>query len=203
MVYSGSDFTSFIAGVGKATFFKALYRYSTFIPQDLEQTSHLAFVRPLLCAYYIRYKQAFINSPADVFVELCGEGFAEDQHKAFHAGELKAIWPRTTSEESCVPGWTALQLYWQRSSWVHKVWSQAADGAVAVPDISSHGWTIGGEGRVHLVWDTLAWRVSMQFKSRSTPSPVVAVAELAVRHAAANATARVHLHAWLSMQELN
>lgn len=102
-VASGCDFTSFFAGVGKATFFTALFKYTSFVclgPGFLhninDTSSFLAFIRLVTSAYYCRFRSAFNSSPADVFAELSGTGQPEERHKRFLEEVQRAIWPRAT-----------------------------------------------------------------------------------------------------------
>ena len=97
-IASGSDYASF---------------FVTFIAEgpgslaESNYTSFLAFIRLLVCAYYIRYRSAFNTSPADPFAELTTGETAEEKHKVFLTAIQRAIWPRATSEENYIPGLSA------------------------------------------------------------------------------------------------
>ena len=156
---SGCDFTSFFSGVGKATFFSALFRYASFVCsgagslQDVDKTcSFLAFLRLVISAYYCKYRSAFNSSPADLFAELSGKGDHTQRHKEFHKAVQRAIWPRATGEEQCLPGWSALENHWQRTAWVVKVWQQANLPNMVTPPLSNHGWSVDSQGSVNVVW---------------------------------------------------
>ena len=81
-VASGCDYTSFFAGVGKATFYKSLFTHSHFICDDTRSQLQLhdvasphsfsAFLRLVTAAYYTRHRSAFHSSLIDLFSELCG-----------------------------------------------------------------------------------------------------------------------------------
>ena len=154
-VASGCDFTSFFAGLGKATTFKALHQHAPFIAESGSlHSDFLAFIRLMVSAYYCRYRSVFHSSPADLFAEFAHTGTPEKQHKTFLAEMQTTIWPRTTSEEQCIPGWTALRLHWQRMRWVLKVWGQATSSVMIVPDLTEHGWKVDEDGAVTVMWDT-------------------------------------------------
>ena len=103
----------FLCWCWKSYFFKACLRYATFIAEgpgslaEPNHTSFLAFIRLLVCAYYIRYRSAFNTSPADLFAELSTGETAEEKHKVFLTAIQRAIWPRATSEENYMPGLSA------------------------------------------------------------------------------------------------
>ena len=113
-----------------------------------------AYVRLLVCTYHCRHRSAFDGSPADLFAECSTESTPEKQHKTFLSMAQKAIWQRTTGEDQCIPGWSALYLHWKRATWVMKVWSQATHSTLTVPDLREHGWSVDEQGIAAVTWHT-------------------------------------------------
>ena len=159
-VASGCDFTSFFYGVGKGTFFKALFQHASFIaegPGSLSEVSSpdgfLSFLRLIAAAYYIRHRPAFHTTLGNLFAELSGNGSEQSKHHTFITELSKIIWPRTTTEDDSIPSLSALQLHWQRSCWVLQVWRQANFGEMEVPSTATHGWQLT-DGALAITWDT-------------------------------------------------
>ena len=96
-VVSGCDYTSFLEGLGKSTFFDALFRFASFICEPIRNTGHniansLMLIRLVACAYYMKHKSLFNTTPENLFAELRNEECnSEDQHKEFRTLFLRLL----------------------------------------------------------------------------------------------------------------
>ena len=119
-------------------------------------SSFPTFSRLVAAAYYTRHRSAFNVSLPDLFALLstATSNSQLSQHLFFMDELRKIIWPRTSSQEECLPSSSALQLHWSRCCWVLRVWSQACSSSLDVPAPTEHGWCVNTTGKIEVSWDT-------------------------------------------------
>ena len=166
-VSTGCDFTSFFSGIGKVTFLKAFYRYSSFIttpgqytPGSLanvspESNGVLAFARLVGVTYFTKHLPAFqAATPISYFESYYTPNInAEEHHMQWYNGIREKIWERITFEDQLPPRWDALKLHWLRCLWVIDYWRQSHLNTITLLPIEWFGW-VTESGSVQVDWDS-------------------------------------------------
>ena len=171
-VVSGCDYISFFSHIGKATFLRYFYQYSSFItggdqpntPGTLANTAlnrhcntgFLAFTRLIGTVYFKKNASGFgTSSPAAHFKKFADPGLTvNEQHSAWLEDIRQTISYRIKFENEMVPSDEALKLHWQRTCWVIHMWNQADQNTMVLQPISQYGWNVRTNGELTFVWDT-------------------------------------------------
>ncbi len=166
-VCTGSDFTSFFSGLGKATFMCFAYQHNTFINANSEQfpgslvhttadtkeKGFLAFIRLVGTAYYSKHRTCFPFESPRAFLNSFGSGIdSRMQHKAWLECICNAIWERTEFEDELPPSVEALWRHWLRTCWVSDYWSKAIENCCNVLDVTCFGWKVN-DGSLEIDWE--------------------------------------------------
>lgn len=164
-ICTGSDFTSFFAGIGKTTFMRIAFQYCNFINADTgvlpgqlgytlerKEEGFLAFIRLVGTAYFAKHRSCFpFTSPRTYFNSLESDD-PKTSHKIWLEGIRKTIWDRVEFEDELPPSFEALWRHWLRSNWVSHYWSQATQNSYTILDITAFGWKLS-DGRIEMDWD--------------------------------------------------
>ncbi len=172
-VCTGCDYVSFFSGIGKSTFLRYFFQYSSFItggthpstpgtlgaskvPITNWKLGYLAFIRLIGTVYFKKYSSGFIaKCPATHFSTFANMGLSvEQQHHRWMDDIRETIWFRTQFENEIMPSNESLQLHWKRSCWVLNLWEQAEEHDMQPQPISDHGWSVKN-GSLTVQWDTL------------------------------------------------
>ena len=169
-VSTGCDFTSFFCGMGKVTFLKSFYRYSSFITLPGEHTpgsladitpdsnGFLAFLRLVGTTYFTKHMIAFqTETPVSFFQSYHSldqpDQTTEQQHMQWYEGIRDKIWERITFEDQLPPSWDALKLHWLRCLWVIDYWRQSHLNNMTLLPMDWFGWKTES-GTVQVEWDS-------------------------------------------------
>ena len=169
MVYvsTGCNFTSFFCGLGKVTFLKCFYRYSTFITLPGEHTpgsladvtpdsnGFLAFVRLVGTTYFTKHIPAFqTETPLSFFQWYYSpDKTAEQQHMQWYEDIHDKIWERITFEDQLRPSLDSVHFHWLRLLWVIDYWRQSYLNNVTLLPMDWFGWKTE-DGTVQVEWDS-------------------------------------------------
>jgi len=159
-ICTGCDYVSFFSGIGKATFAKIFFQHASFISggeygtlADSGEKGFLAFIRLIGTTYFKKNASGFDTPlPSTHFLKFNGTPW--QHHLAWLEDIRQTIWYRIKYENNQIASDEALQLHWQRSSWVANMWGQADKNLMTVPPVQDHGWAINSEGMLSIVWDT-------------------------------------------------
>lgn len=169
-ITSGSDYTSYFSGYGKASFLNTFFQNSTFITGNsmdgcLSQTREdndsgfLAFLRLIGCLYYKKHWSAFVSrhnceTPQQLFQLASGQ--QEDRHIQWMDMIRKVVSDMITSEEERLPSLSALRRHWNRTCWVQKYWQNATNHDVQkdLPSPENSGWRLEDDGTYMFDWDS-------------------------------------------------
>ncbi len=166
-VTSGCDYISFFSQLGKASFLRYFFQYSSFIscgnehPGTLADTGlaheqgYLAFIRMIGTLYFKKHSTGFETpSPASHFLTFCDPNLtALQQHSVWLDDIRQNIWYRVKFENEMIPSDEALRLHWRRTCWVVDMWSQATRNTMILEPITDHGWTVQNN-QLSVVWDS-------------------------------------------------
>lgn len=104
--------------------------------------------------YFRKFSSAFPEeTPHELFNIVCPDNSSYSRHLAFLEKIREGHFHRISDESEWIPSTSALRLHWQRCCWVARLWAQACNSDVNVPDVTCHGWTISEEN-IKVVWDT-------------------------------------------------
>ena len=167
-VVSGCDYISFFSNMGKATFLRYFYQYSSFIsgakelPGTLADTNHehykigyLAFLRLIGTIYFKKHSTAFDTpSPARHFQAFYSQDrLVEQQHTVWLDDIRQNVWYRVKFENEMIPSNEALLLHWKRACWVIEMWKQADKKEMDLAPLTSCGWQLNQQ-RLCIEWDS-------------------------------------------------
>ena len=94
-----------------------------------------------------------MQTPVQLYNSLDHTVSLEDHHQQWLETIRTAIGERITNEEERIPSYTALWRHWLRSCWVHKVWKQAANHNIVLPQPQQYGWTLNEDGTHSIEWE--------------------------------------------------
>ena len=166
-VTTGCDYTSFFSGMGKASFLKYFFQYSTFITgdscgslsdialkNDVHKQGFLAFLRLIGTVYFKKHATAFNStSPDNHFKNFITTSDVEVQHRNWLEDIRQNTWDRITFETEMIPSIEALQRHWKRSCWVTDMWGQADRNTMELAELTSWGWKVNNE-QLSIDWDS-------------------------------------------------
>ena len=143
-VVTGCDYISFYSQIGKATFLRYFYQYTSFITAGNDPSTpgtlydvglesnnyklgYLAFLRLIGTVYFKKHSSGFdTQSPVTHFSHFGNQGLTvEEQHSKWLDSIRQTIWYRTKFENEMIASDDALMLHWKRSCWILHMWSQA------------------------------------------------------------------------------
>ena len=171
-VASGCDYISFFSQVGKATFLRYFFQYSSFISAenehpgtladigivyDIHKEGYLAFIRLIGTVYFKKHSTGFeAASPAAHFRSFCDPNLtAQQQHSAWLDDIRQTIWYCVKFENKMIPSDEALLLHWRRTCWAIHMWGQADINTITLEPIIQHGWKISGPpNSLSIIWDS-------------------------------------------------
>ena len=168
-IATGCDFTSFFAGIGKATFLKAFFQYAQFITGLLPAQTNgslahinpgsngfLAFVRLVGVAYFQKNRGAFEEeTPVGLYNSHSKVKDVKERHKGWYNQIRAKVWTRISFEDHLPPSLEALELHWLRTTWVAEYWGQATNTTMNHLPLDSFGWNTSGD-KLTIEWDSEA-----------------------------------------------
>lgn len=169
-IATGCDYISFFNNLGKSTFLKYFFEYSSFItagtnintPGMLSDTEphqqelgYYSFLRLVGVVYFKKHASGFsTSSPVTHFNSI---HLAEADYKYNHIQWLNAIrmniWDRVKFENEMIPGDEALLYHWKRTCWISNMWKQADCNVIHVDNMKGNGWIEDGDN-IKIKWDS-------------------------------------------------
>ena len=133
-VVTGCDYISFFSQIGKATFLRYFYQYTSFITagndpstpgtlydvgleSDNYKLGYLAFLRLIGTVYFKKHSSGFdTQSPVTHFSHFGNQGLTvEEQHSKWLDSIQQTIWYRTKFENEMTASDDTLMLHWKRT----------------------------------------------------------------------------------------
>ena len=164
-ISTGCDYTSFFAGIGKATFMRIAFQFCSFINADTNalpgslsftvehrEEGFLAFLRLIGTAYFAKHRSCFQFTSPRVFLNSFGPGDAQGIHKMWLNSIRTTVWERIESEDELPPSVEALWRHWLRTCWVSHYWSLATQNRYNILDVTLFGWKLVN-GVIEVDWD--------------------------------------------------
>ena len=169
-ISTGCDYVSFFSYLGKSTFLKYFFQYSSFITAsknastpgmlsdtepEKQELGYFAFLRLVGVAYFKKHASGFsTTSPEKHFDSLYA---AQADHKTIHFEWLKSIrttiWERVKFENEMLPSDDALLYHWKRTCWIANMWKQADYNIINVDEMVGNGWVEDGDN-IKVQWDS-------------------------------------------------
>ena len=166
-VSTGCDYISFFHGLGKATFLRYFFQYSSFITginsegslanvelqSNTYQKGFLSFLRLVGTVYFKKHSTGFeTQSPFGHFLKFSNSQ-AIMQHKAWIDDIRQNIADWATFDTSMIPSTEALFYHWKRTCWILHMWGQAGHKEMVLEPISNFGWSVTSD-ILKVLWDT-------------------------------------------------
>ena len=126
-IATGSDYTSYLRGIGKIFFQNVLYQHTKFITGELSTAGSLAefnadiahmrllaFIRLVGCSYHKKHLSAFrLNTPETLYHSVVSRTNV-DAHEEWFNIIHTTVWEQTIEESCYVPSFEALELHWKQ-----------------------------------------------------------------------------------------
>lgn len=164
-ICTGCDYTSFFAGIGKATFMRVAFQYCNIISADTQafpgclsytmerkEEGYLAFLRLVGTAYFAKHRSCFQYTSPRVFLNSFGSEDPQQAHKLWFNSIRTTVWERIEFEDELPPSVEALWRHWLRTCWVSHYWSMATRNRYNILDITLFGWKLH-DGEIEVDWD--------------------------------------------------
>ena len=164
-ICTGCDYISFFSGIGKASFLRIFFQYSSFVNAnsadypghlanmaDNLDSGFLAFVRLVGTAYFKKYLSAFKYDSPRTLLNSCQQSSPEETHKYWLDTIRDTVWERTEFEDDLPPSFEALWRHWLRSCWVSNMWSQATSAHYHLLPLNEYGWRVS-DNELSIDWD--------------------------------------------------
>jgi len=167
-VTSGCDITSFFSQIGKATFYRHLFKDAEFITggnsigtladtglhNNQFKTGFLAFLRMVGTVYFRKNNTAFLDATPSSHFQLFQTGLTPLKCHENWLDDIRVkTGDRSHFENEMVPSTEALYRHWMRSCWVINMWRQADREDMVLPSVSQFGWIIDGD-KLIVDWDS-------------------------------------------------
>ena len=164
-IATGCDYTSFFAGIGKATFMRIAFQHCSFVnansescpgtlvdTTDSKENGFLALLRLVGTAYITKHSSTFQFDSPRVFLNSFTSGDRSSQHREWFECIRRSIWERIEFEDELPPSVEALWRLCLCTCWVSNYWSQAGLNHYSLLDITHYGWKIVSN-TVEVDWD--------------------------------------------------
>lgn len=164
-IATGCDYTSFFAGIGKATFMRVAFQHCSFINENSEscpgtlvdtgetkEKGFLALIRLVGTAYFKKHLSCFQFASPRIFLNSFTSSDQVARHKEWFESIRSTVWTRIDFEDELPPSFEALWRHWLRTCWVSNFWKQAGSNQYRLLDITQFGWKVA-DNKLAIDWD--------------------------------------------------